>query len=211
MEAKDVSAGADPGLAASWPVGTGAIAVGSTNPVKVEAVQAVMAAVFPGLAVVGVDVPSGVRSQPIGDAETRAGAVNRARAALGAVAGARFGAGLEGGVDFIGGMPYVMGWAAIVGADGETSVARGLTLPLPPSLAVELRAGAELGPLMDRLSGLSDTKRKSGAIGILTGGIFTRRQSWEAVVAAAMAPFLRPEWYMGPERAAAAKTGRAGA
>lgn len=175
----------------------GSIAVGSTNPVKVEAVRAVAASIFPGIEVVGADVSSGVRAQPIGDAETRAGALNRARAALERTAGARFGIGLEGGVDFLDGAPYVMGWGAIVDGNGGASVARGLTLPLPPLLAKELQAGAELGPLMDKLSGLSDSKRKSGAIGILTVGIITRRQSWEAVVAAALAPFLRPEWYAG--------------
>lgn len=179
-------------------VETGGLAVvGSTNPVKVEAVRAVTAAVFPGMTVTGVGVPSGVRAQPIGDAETREGALNRAKAALESTEEAVLGIGLEGGVDFIVGIPYVMGWGAVVSRDGKISVARGLTLPLPPFLADELKAGAELGPLMDKLAGLSDTKRKSGAIGILTAGVITRRQSWEAVVAAALAPFLRPEWYAG--------------
>jgi hypothetical protein len=60
------------------------VAVGSASALKVSAVREA----FPGWMVTGVDVPSGVRPQPVGKAETLAGARNRARAALSAVADA---------------------------------------------------------------------------------------------------------------------------
>ncbi len=83
------------------------VAVGSRNPVKVNAVRAAFAANWPDgakdLVVTGHDVPSGVPDQPWGDEETRAGAMNRAMAAYEAhcvAAGATpdFAVGLEGGV-----------------------------------------------------------------------------------------------------------------
>jgi hypothetical protein len=53
--------------------------VASTNPVKVGAVQKALVACFPDRAVEveGRDVPSGVADQPMGDEETRRGAMNR--------------------------------------------------------------------------------------------------------------------------------------
>jgi len=51
------------------------VVVGSTNPAKLEPVRRVFAEVFPGLEVRGVEVPSGVRAQPIGYHETLQGAL----------------------------------------------------------------------------------------------------------------------------------------
>ena len=53
--------------------------VASTNPVKVGAVQQALAACFPDRAVEveGCSVPSGVADQPMSDAETKRGAMNR--------------------------------------------------------------------------------------------------------------------------------------
>ena len=58
------------------------VIVGSTNPAKLEPVRLVFAEVFPELEIRGVDVPSGVRDQPVGYEETVLWAENRARAAL---------------------------------------------------------------------------------------------------------------------------------
>jgi non-canonical (house-cleaning) NTP pyrophosphatase len=53
--------------------------VASTNPVKVGAVQLALVACFPDRAVEveGRDVPSLVADQPMGDEETKRGAMNR--------------------------------------------------------------------------------------------------------------------------------------
>ncbi|CAM9524131.1 unnamed protein product, partial [Phaeothamnion confervicola] len=56
---------------------------GSTSPPKVEAVKGAFAAAFPGrlLEIEALSTESGVPDQPVGDDETRRGAVNRARGA----------------------------------------------------------------------------------------------------------------------------------
>ncbi|HBY99627.1 MAG TPA: DUF84 domain-containing protein, partial [Chloroflexi bacterium] len=72
---------------------------------------------------------------------------------------------------------------------------------LPPPVAEALRAGTELGPAMDRLSGLSDSKRQMGAIGLLTNGLSDRRTAYGQLVALAFAPWRRPEWYETGETA----------
>ncbi|HUG56308.1 MAG TPA: DUF84 family protein, partial [Candidatus Limnocylindrales bacterium] len=71
-------------------------AVGSTNPAKLDAVRRALARLAPGCAVEGYRVDPGVGPQPLGDAETRAGAETRARGAL-AASGADVAFGLEGG------------------------------------------------------------------------------------------------------------------
>ena len=98
------------------------IAVGSKNPVKVGAVQAVLARIAPEASVEGVAVPSGVSYQPWGDEETIRGALARAHAARVAL-GADWGVGIEGGVIDDGGTRVrTCAWAAIVGRDGREGV-----------------------------------------------------------------------------------------
>ena len=80
--------------------------VGSRNPVKIGAVQDVFEQYFPGIEVQGIEVPSGVPAQPVGD-DTFAGAQNRALALValnrGRDLGADYCAGLEGGIAAAGG------------------------------------------------------------------------------------------------------------
>jgi inosine/xanthosine triphosphatase len=175
------------------------VVVGSTNPTKVGASQRVFARL--GLArVIGMDVPSGVSPQPIGMAETAAGARTRADQALRARAadGARFGVGLEGGVELLpDGRGYLIGVAVIVREDGVRWEAVGPRLWLPPAAVDAVRHGEELGPVIDRLSGLEEAKTGIGAIGWLTGGLVDREQSWVVTLACAAAPLFHPYLYPG--------------
>lgn len=58
------------------------IAVGSTNPVKINAVITAASETWPDVLVKGFDVSSGVDDQPRSDKETMTGAINRAKGAL---------------------------------------------------------------------------------------------------------------------------------
>ncbi len=170
------------------------IAVGSTNPVKIAAVRAVAARAFPRATVGGLSTDSGVPAQPWGDAETRRGALNRARAAL-AAAGADLGVGLEGGTLETELGLMTCAWCMIVDAGGRIGVGGGVHMLVPPAVADTLQAGGELGPAMDRLTGQHNTKQAEGAVGILTGGLSNRQSAYEQLVAMALAPFVRPEYY----------------
>ena len=79
------------------------VIVGSTNPVKLTAVQTGFGAMFPQerFNFRGIDVPSGVSAQPQSDAETLQGAKQRAANAREQVPGADFWVGIEGGVDVL--------------------------------------------------------------------------------------------------------------
>jgi inosine/xanthosine triphosphatase len=168
------------------------IAIGSTNPAKTSAAKAVCERAFPDCTVVGVDVPSGVPEQPIGSDETSTGARNRARAALAAVPGARMGMGLEGGVDPDGSL---INCVAVVEVGGRENLTWGVRFPLPPQIVARVLKGEELGPVMDQVSGRTESKKHLGAVGILTNGLFTRAEMWQGPLACALMPFLHPELY----------------
>lgn len=170
------------------------IAVGSTNPTKVAAVETIVKQMWPEVEIIALAVPSGVSEMPISDAETITGARNRARAAR-QVANADFGIGLEGGVhtDPLG--LLLQGWVVVVDENGREGVGAAGRLPLPPMIADRVLAGEELGPVMDDLLGESNVKAKGGAVGALTGGLIPRDLSFSLGVGYALAPFVAPEFY----------------
>ena len=169
-------------------------AVGSTNPAKLEAVHRALARLAPGCSVEGVEVPSGVRAQPFGDEETRRGAKARALAAL-AKSGAEIAVGLEGGVTFEGDAAWLVSWVAVVDRSGRVGEASGLRMPLPLSATARLRAGDELGDVIDALFDTKLSKQHTGAVGLLTEGSVSRTDAFADLVAMACAPFLRPDLY----------------
>jgi len=172
------------------------VAVGSTNPVKLDATRAVLGRVSPTAAIQGVRVSSTVRDQPFGDEETIRGALARARAAREAL-GSQLGIGIEGGVVEADGAMRTCAWAAVVDAAGNESVGGSLAMPLPSSVAALVRDGVELGLAMDRLTGEQNTKHSQGAVGILTAGLIDRQAAYEVILTYALARYLSPErlWY----------------
>ncbi len=171
----------------------GVVAVGSVNPTKVNAAVKVFAALAPDAAVRPVAVASGVPEQPLGWEETTRGAFNRAEAARRTLGGG-WGVGLEGGVVLTEDGGWLMGVAAVAAPSGRWH-ARGGTVLLPPAVAERVRAGEELGPVVDDITGLHEAKTGMGAIGWLTGGLVLREASWVDTLARAMAPLVHPEWY----------------
>jgi inosine/xanthosine triphosphatase len=169
--------------------------VGSRNPVKSAATRAVLRRVHGDVVRVEAhSVDSGVAPQPWGDEETLRGARNRAEAAL-RVVGANLGIGLEGGLVEVDGRIFTCAWCVVAREDGATGMAGGAHLLLPPSVAASVRAGAELGPTMDALTGLHNTKQGDGAIGVLTDGYLNRQSAYEHVLTLALARLLTPRYY----------------
>lgn len=169
------------------------VAVGSLNRTKVGAAATVFAHLWPEARVEGVNTTSGVREQPIGWEETEVGAITRAELAAQAL-GTAYGVGLEGGVVFEAARGWLMGVAAVATPRGPL-VARGATILLPPVVARRVAEGEELGPVVDSLTGLTESKTGMGAVGWLTNGLLVREQTWVDTLARAAAPLMVPEWY----------------
>lgn len=169
------------------------VIVGSINPAKLNPARTVFAEVF-GLETRGIDVSSGVPNQPVGYEETLLGAKNRAKGAL-RQAGATYGVGLEGGVEFNEYGGWLFNIAYIVQGNGKSGFARGGSILLPPDMADRVRAGEELGHVIDDVAELKDSKRAGGAVGFLTLGRVERAEFWRHTLELALPPFLRPELY----------------
>ena len=162
------------------------VGVGSRNPVKLAATRQAFDSTAAPAEIAAVDVDSGVSEQPLGDAETIRGARNRARAAA---KGYDIGIGIEGGVADGPDGSYLVMWAAAT--DGpHMDVGGGPRVRLPERIGTRVRAGRELGPLMDELVGRSDVARNDGAAGTLTAGIIDRESALRHAVAGALGPFL---------------------
>jgi inosine/xanthosine triphosphatase len=166
------------------------IAIGSTNPTKTRAVENVVRVLYPDAEFLTREVPSGVSAQPVGDEETRQGALNRARAVLD-LTGADWGFGLEGGIVETEFGVMTNAWCVIVARDGRVGVGGSANMLLPDSIARRvLQDGHELGEAMDEYANTQDVKRGKGAIGILTRGLLDRQGAYEYIVKLALARLL---------------------
>ena len=170
--------------------------VGSTNPAKVEAVRRTLELLAPQCALATVDAPSGVAAMPLSDEELREGALARARGAL-AGSDAEIAFGLEGGAILDGERAWLTGHVIALARDGRLGEAAWGRMLLPPSVLPRLRAGEELGNVIDELFGRKESKRQTGAIGLLTENAVTRTDAFADLVAMACAPFLNPALYGG--------------
>lgn len=170
------------------------IAVGSLNPLKLEAVKSILSRAGRDDDFVAVEAESGVSHTPLSNSETIAGARRRAEEAR-RIAGADWGVGLEGGMNRVGEEWFTCVWCLI--ADGTAATAGGgVHFQLPPAVVrAILEEGMEMGPAMDRLAGTTMSKRKMGAEGLLTEGLIDRKTTFEIAVIYALAPRLFPEYY----------------
>ncbi|GIO28823.1 DUF84 family protein [Ornithinibacillus bavariensis] len=160
------------------------IIVGSKNPTKVNAVQAI----FEDADVKGIEVPSLVSAQPFSDEETMEGAINRAKQCANSRSGS-VGIGLEGGVMYVRDELYLCNWGALVTPTGEVFVASGARVVLPKNIEIELKKGVELGIIMDEYAHKKGVSKKEGAIGIFTNGLLNRMDMFSQVVV-----LLKGQW-----------------
>lgn len=147
------------------------IIIGSKNPAKILAAQAAFqeyeAEVF------SIEAASSVSEQPFSDEETIKGAINRAQDAMQKGNG-DIGIGLEGGVVETEFGLYVCNWGALYEDGQPPIIAGGARIQLPEEIAEKLRAGQELGPVMDDYAQKKNVRKKDGAVGIFTAGRVTR-------------------------------------
>src|SRR5436190_371163 len=148
----------------------------------------------PRVALEALNVRTGVGAMPRGQDAVRAGAHARARAAL-ERSGADVAFGLEGGAILEARDAWLTGHVVAVTRDGRLGEAAWGRMLLPHVAAERLRAGEELGDIIDDLFERKESKRQAGAIGILTEGAMSRTDAFAYLVAMACAPFLHPELY----------------
>lgn len=147
------------------------IIIGSKNPAKITAVK--NAFQNEDCEFISFDIPSGVKEQPFSDEETIQGAINRAVGVLELRRG-DIGIGLEGGVQETKQGLLICNWGALASTKGEPIIAGGARFILPEAVAMRLRAGEELGPVMDDYAKQKNVRKHEGAVGIFTNGLVNR-------------------------------------
>lgn len=165
------------------------IVVGSLNHVKVEAVRSVMEKIYGNVRIRAYDAKSDVPEQPF-EKETRKGAVNRAKAALG---GHDMAVGIEAGVFEMKDGLYDFQYCAIIDKTGKLTVGTGMGFRYPDKVADLVRGGMTVGDAMKEVYGKTDIGRKQGAIGFLSKGLIDRKTLTEQSVLAAMIPRIWDE------------------
>jgi pantetheine-phosphate adenylyltransferase len=172
------------------------LAVGSGNPVKVEATEQVFGRFVPEVEAQAFDVETGVSAQPIG-AEGPEGAANRARNALSAAEDAGLGVGIEAAIveDEASGHTFDVQYAAIADRQGRITSGAGPGFCYPPGVLAAVEDGHTIGEVFDELKDRRGVGQAEGAIGVLTRGGATRTELTEWAVISALVPRLQPDWY----------------
>lgn len=178
------------------PTGNLHVVVASTNPVKIRAALGGFRLMFPKqtLRAEGIDGPSTVAAQPRTEAEALRGAEARANRVRKAVPAADFWVGIEGGIAEMDAGMAAYAWVVIRSPD-RVGRARTGTFFLPEAVARLVREGIELGEADDRIFGRTDSKRETGAVGLLTGGAIDRETLYQHAVALALIPFRSLDLY----------------
>lgn len=170
------------------------VVVASQNPVKINAGKRAISEWFDHAHVeaVGMSAPSGVPDQPMNEAETRLGAVNRLDYCLARLATSKTAydwvLAYEGGVDCFEDGPATFAYVAISNGK-KRAVGRSSNLLLPQTVYGELLKGKELGPVIDEYFNTTNIKQKGGAIGVLTKGLATRQSVYVLATIMAMSAF----------------------
>lgn len=170
------------------------LVVASQNPVKVEATRRGFASMFPSLAfhLHPVAVPSGVRPQPLSDAETLQGALNRTQHAAQLVPQADYWVGIEGGVEERQGSMEAFAWI-VVFTPHLLGKSRTGTFSVPEEVAVLIRQGHELAVAVEEIYQQSQVQSTTGAVGVLTEGVIDRVQLYAHAIVLALVPFKHAE------------------
>jgi len=141
-----------------------------------------------------IAVESGVQDQPLSDQATLQGAQNRAQKIRTTYPAADYWVGIEGGCDTLADEMIAFAWVVILSQKGLGS-ARTAHFTLPHQVKTLVESGMELGDADDQVFGRENSKQQSGAVGLLTGDVITRKTLYEQAVILALIPFKQPDLY----------------
>jgi inosine/xanthosine triphosphatase len=173
------------------------IIVGSLNPIKLETTKEAFRESFPDeeFEFYAFSAPSLVSDQPIGQAETKLGSINRARACKSEYPDADYYVGLEGGLEKIEGEYWAFAWMCVLNNSDAKGFGRTGSFLLPLKVSELIDRGEELGTAADIVFNESNSKHKGGTIGILTNENITRKDFYRDAIIFSLIPFLKPELY----------------
>ncbi len=155
------------------------IAIGSNNPVKIQAVKNALD--NDSIQLIPCSALSKVRPQPLSDEETLQGAINRAKDCLEKTK-TSVAIGLEAGVIFLQDQVYLCHWGAIVDQNQNTYFTNGPLILLLSEYRKALEEGKNLEDIMHHSTGIESLGTKEGAIGVFTQNCLNREQMLTQIV-----------------------------
>lgn len=178
------------------------VAVGSSNPTKINAARIAFEKVFPHevIEVVGVKVSSGIPDQPVGDTQTILGATNRAKRAL-QKSGADYGVGQEGGMNSFDLAQdkqkfwVETGWCAVVDKKGTVGISSSVRMEIPQKMMKHIKKGKELGEATDIEFKVIESGKNAGFFGLMTNGAIDRTNAYADGIISALTRFLHPDLF----------------
>jgi inosine/xanthosine triphosphatase len=171
------------------------IIVGSQNPVKINAVKRAFGKYFEDVIIKGVEVNSGVSSQPMTPEESYQGAYNRARKVLDSY-DCDYGIGIEGGLETFSFGTTTCGFVVILGKNGEEGIGTSARMLLPDRYVDELqKRKKELGDLVSEDAGEDNFKQKGGMFGLFTQGVVSREDAYFQGVVFALSKIINTNYY----------------
>ena len=185
------------------------IFVGSTNPVKINAVIQAASETWPDVKVEGIEVESGIADQPRSDEETKQGSMNRARNVLAKASemakernqqddthDLTLGVGLEGGVfENDQGEMWSTVWVSVADQQGNVFSSNGARFLVPSVVANRIRQGEEMGPIIAEVVGEYDVRSKQGMIGVITQNFVDRTEEYMSIAKMALGLWYGRNWY----------------
>jgi inosine/xanthosine triphosphatase len=172
------------------------VIIASRNPVKIQAVRNGFEQMYPDqeFEFTGLSIKSGVSDQPMSSDETFIGAKNRAENASVQDPDADFYIGIEGGIEQSDGEMAAFAWV-VIKSNGTYGKSKTGTFYLPKQVVELVNQGKELGEADDIVFDRTNSKQKSGAVGILTGDIIDRTSYYAEAVILAAIPFRNEDLY----------------
>lgn len=178
--------------------------VGSSNPVKLEAVHLATKNHWPNLEVCGFAVDTSVSEQPLSDKETRLGSRHRAKEALriGLVdennqSSICLGIGMEGGVYRRARKWWNVVWVCVTDSlESSASIfeSSGAHFELPDEVGYYLSKGIEMGEIFSQLTGGEDIRHSIGAVGVLTRRFLIRSEEYASIAKVAIGLWYGRGW-----------------
>lgn len=162
------------------------IAIGSTNPVKIQAVRNALN--DEDFLILPYSALSGISSQPLSDEETLRGAINRAKDCL-EKTDSSIAIGLEAGIDLLQDQVYLCHWGAVVDRNQNTYFTNGPLILLPVGYRKQLFEGKNLEDIMHHSTGIDGLGKKEGAIGVFTQNRLNREQVLTQMVKALLGQY----------------------
>jgi len=172
------------------------VAVGSKNPVKIEATKKAFEKVFNcEIEIIDISIPSDVSDMPMSFKEMLKGAKNRASRAIEKV-NADYGVGLEGGFGHEEIGIFLSGFVAIINRQGVWGYSKRRGLFMPEKIIKQIKEEKkELGDVMDEIRGMKNTKQHEGCVGFMTDNLIPRQKELEGTIIYALSRFTRKEMF----------------